>query len=334
LNVMTAPSRPGEQQRSLVVNNSWGMFHPTWDFPVGHPGNYSDNANHPFNRIVASLERTGADILFAAGNCGRDCPDGRCQGVTDRPIYGANSHSQVLSVAGVDVKQQRVGYSSIGPGRLERLKPDVAGYTHFKGSEVYPADGGTSAATPVVAGVVAAVRTARPFTPGRASTYPSAIRLLLRRTAIDRGQAGYDFEFGYGIVDGEAVARRARLLINAPEDASAGAAAEPAGKEPDAELVAPQSAAAGPGLGHFFGRTSRDARPGFDSLIITGLPAGTRAISVWMTEWIPPNNPHAGDARFDTISVQLFDDGRQCRVVFRLNWGATLPAGAQVMFGT
>jgi subtilisin family serine protease len=66
-------------RRALVVNNSWGMFDPAWDFPVGHPGNYSDNPAHPFNVIVASLEAAGADILFAAGNCGRDCPDGRCR---------------------------------------------------------------------------------------------------------------------------------------------------------------------------------------------------------------------------------------------------------------
>ena len=36
-----------------MVSNSWGMFDPAWDFPVGHPGNYSDNPNHPFNIIVA-----------------------------------------------------------------------------------------------------------------------------------------------------------------------------------------------------------------------------------------------------------------------------------------
>jgi hypothetical protein len=57
-----------------VVNNSWGMFNPTWDFPVGDPQNYSDNPNHPFNIIVASLEAAGADILFAAGNCGPGMP--------------------------------------------------------------------------------------------------------------------------------------------------------------------------------------------------------------------------------------------------------------------
>lgn len=207
--LMTAPRQPGEA-RSLVVNNSWGMFHPTWDFPVGHPGNYSDNPNHPFNLIVGTLEGQGADILFAAGNCGADCPDGRCQGVS-RAIYGANSHPRVLSVAGVDTTKQRVGYSTQGPGRLTRNKPDLCGYTHFRGSGVYAADGGTSAATPVVAGLVAAYRSRKPYQPGNPSLSPEAVRNLFRSTCQDLGSSGYDLDHGFGVVNGCAIADRLRL---------------------------------------------------------------------------------------------------------------------------
>lgn len=207
LGVMSEPRRIGDN-RSLVVNNSWGMFHPSWDFPAGHPGNYSDNPNHPFNRIVGTLEASGADILFAAGNCGEDCPDNRCGGVSNNAIYGANGHPRVLCVAGVDINKERVGYSSQGPGRLSTNKPDLSGYTHFSGSGVYPADGGTSAATPVVAGVVAAVRSKRPYAPGRAGASPSAIRALMRATATDLGTHGYDFDHGYGVVGGCALKRK------------------------------------------------------------------------------------------------------------------------------
>ncbi|MFN0277224.1 MAG: S8 family peptidase [Pyrinomonadaceae bacterium] len=211
LAVMSAPRRPGEL-RSLVVNNSWGMFHPSWDFPVGHPGNYSDNTNHPFNRIVATLERAGADILFAAGNCGKDCPDGRCASppgtppVTTRAIYGANSSPFVTCVAGIDTTKNRVGYSAIGPGRLTLQKPDISGYTHFKGSGVYAADGGTSAACPVVSGVFAAVRSRRPHNPADSSTSPAAMRSLITSTAQDLGTTGYDFDYGFGVINGCALA--------------------------------------------------------------------------------------------------------------------------------
>jgi subtilisin family serine protease len=184
-------------RRALVVSNSWGMFSPDWDFPVGAPGNYSDNPAHPFNVIVASLEAAGADILFAAGNCGRDCPDGRCQFGPTRPICGANSHAAVISVGGVDVQRNRAGYSSQGPGRLDAQKPDLCGYTHFDGSKVYPADGGTSAACPVLAGFVAAVRSRHPST----KLPPAQLRTLLYKTAVDLGGTGFDYDYGWGVPD-------------------------------------------------------------------------------------------------------------------------------------
>ncbi|MGN9839820.1 S8 family peptidase [Nonomuraea sp. H19] len=195
-NVLDA--QPAES-RALVVNNSWGSFSPEWDFPVGHPGNYSDNAAHPFNLMVAALDRAGADVLFAAGNCGSQCPDGRCA-YTNRPIVGANSHPKALSIGGIDVNGERVGYSSQGPGRLTARKPDICAYTHFSGSKAFGAgepDSGTSAAAPVAAGLVAAVRTRWPA----ATLSPAQLRALLRRTAEDRSEVGFDYDYGYGIVD-------------------------------------------------------------------------------------------------------------------------------------
>jgi subtilisin family serine protease len=185
-------------RRALVISNSWGMFDPAWDFPPGHPGNYSDNPRHPFNVIVASLEAAGADILFAAGNCGRDCQDGRCR-FARRPITGANSHGRVLSVAGVDTRRKRVGYSSQGPGRLSAQKPDIAAYTHFTGSKAFAPDpdSGTSAACPVLAGVVAAVRTKYPAS----KLSPASLRAFLAKTAVDLGGQGFDFDHGWGLVD-------------------------------------------------------------------------------------------------------------------------------------
>jgi subtilisin family serine protease len=190
-------------RRALVVSNSWGIFRQDMDFPVGHPGNYSDNPRHPFNVIVASLDDAGADILFAAGNCGRECPDGRCAFGSARSICGANSHPNVLSVGGMDTKGKRVGYSSQGPGRLSEQKPDVLAYTHYKGSQVFKpeADSGTSAACPTLAGLVAAVRSG--WSAGTVS--PAQLRALVRKTAKDVGRMGFDFDNGFGTVDAAAL---------------------------------------------------------------------------------------------------------------------------------
>lgn len=205
----------------LVVNNSWGMFSPAWDWPAGTPGNYSDNPRHPFNLVVAALDRAGADVVFASGDCGQACPDGRCDGVTN-VIYGANSSGSVLCVAGVNVTGEWVGYSTQGPGLLDNRKPDVAGFTHFAGSGVYPADSGTSAAAPVVSGLLAAVRARVP--PTDAGLMPDALRDAVRGSVYRAGPSVFDYDVGWGIVNGPGlVAELSRSLGDAVVSASAGA---------------------------------------------------------------------------------------------------------------
>lgn len=153
------------QYDSLVINNSWGTYHPSWDFPVGHPGRYIDNPNHPFNQKLEVMVRNRIDMVFAAGNCGGDCPDPRCMSNVTHSIMGANAHPEVLTVAGSSVAGGRIGYSSEGPpisGMGSSRKPDLAAATHFAGSDALGAgipDCGTSAACPVAAGCVAALRT-------------------------------------------------------------------------------------------------------------------------------------------------------------------------------
>ena len=198
--------RIGATPGRWVVNNSWGMFNRSQDAPIGSPENYSANPNHPFNQITGSLVAAGADVFFAAGNCGQQCPDGRC-GVGDvgpgASIHGANSHPDVITVAAVTVDDRRLGYSSQGPGGLYRRKPDLAGLSHFAGSGVYPADGGTSAASPVAAGVAAALR--QRFT--AQALGPAQLKGVLQRTARDLEGNGWDFDLGYGVIDGAAAAR-------------------------------------------------------------------------------------------------------------------------------
>lgn len=184
----------------LVVNNSWGLYNRSEDAPIGSPENYSANPDHPFNQIVGSLVAAGADVFFAAGNCGQQCPDGRC-GTADRgpgaSIHGANSHPDVITVAAATVTQRRLGYSSQGPGGLVNRKPDLAAYSHFVGSGVTAIDSGTSAACPVAAGVAAAIREKYPTL----RLKPAQMKGLLQRTARDVDKNGWDYDLGYGIID-------------------------------------------------------------------------------------------------------------------------------------
>ena len=197
----------------LVVNNSWGIYHPSWDFPPGHPGRFIDNPRHPFTQFVATLAATGADILFAAGNCGAQCPDSKCQGRVAGTIMGTNASADVLTIAGCDIHDQRVGYSSQGPSiaNMPQQKPDLTTYTHFLGSECKgpgDPDTGTSAACPVAAGCVAALRPK--LTP--AAQPPAHLFARLRSSA--RPGPGtthgvWNGDYGWGILDLNAAAASA-----------------------------------------------------------------------------------------------------------------------------
>lgn len=195
--------------KALVVSNSWGIYSAKDDFPKGHPGRYIDNPNHPFNIICGTLSRAGADILFAAGNCGKQCPDDRCTS-TKHTIMGANASSAVTTVSGVDTNNKRVGYSSIGPGiaGMSPTKPNFACYTHFSGSRPGVPDTGTSTSTPVMAGCIAAIRTK--LKPEKLS--PADLARELRADAIHPGYPdGWNAEIGYGIVQPQATAKRLAL---------------------------------------------------------------------------------------------------------------------------
>lgn len=199
----TAFSNPAWKYKALVVNNSWGMYHPSWDFPAGHPGRYADNPSHPFNIIVGTLARAGADILFAAGNCGNHCPDAQCSGVTKNSITGANAHPDVLTLAACDVTEARLGYSSQGPAipGMARQKPDLTAYSHFLGSQAFGTgrpDSGTSTACPVAAGCVAALRTKL----GPGTVPPHQLYTALRTHAVPKPGpvTSWNGDYGWGIL--------------------------------------------------------------------------------------------------------------------------------------
>jgi len=199
---------------ALVVSNSWGVFHPCLeDFPPGHPYRFIDNPNHALRKyLIRPLALTGMDIIFCGNNCGDgrncggDCASGACLSKTDRMIMGANSYEEVLTVGGCDTNDQVVGYSSRGPSiaGMYQNKPDVVAYTHFLGSKVIGMDApdtGVSAACPVAAGCVAALRTR--FKPSGAppTVTPQRMFQQLKATAYRPAGGGpWSADLGYGII--------------------------------------------------------------------------------------------------------------------------------------
>lgn len=144
-------------------------------------------------------------MVFAAGNCGPLCPASTCHGLgPGLAINGANSHPDVLTVGAVDVTGALAGYSAQGPGTLSNEKPDLLGYSHFLGSEALghrKPDDGTSAAAPVVAGVVAALRSQFPFDPSRPGRHPRQMRdFLLAEAHVASGRKPFAHDVGWGTI--------------------------------------------------------------------------------------------------------------------------------------
>lgn len=194
----------GGQIDGLVVCNSWALFSKSADaattnsLQVWQP--YWDNPAHPLNDETRVFDGAGADLVFAAGNCG---PPGSahmsspCRGESNDAIYGANSSPFVLTVTSADLNDQPIQEVSRGIGALHREKPDVAAYSGFLASNPPTPDCGTSAACGVASGVVAALRiaTGRKFTPAQ-------LRDWLRQNARPlRHQTGHSLHFGHGLLD-------------------------------------------------------------------------------------------------------------------------------------
>jgi serine protease AprX len=191
-----------------LTNNSYGFVsvpdralmptHEIWDL------------QHPLHRKVREVVQSGAAAFFAAGNCGAGCPSTRCHpsGIgPGRSISASNSLAEVIAIAAVNARHDRIGYSAQGPGMFETQKPDLAAYSHFHGNlgPGRPAgggpesfDNGTSAASPVAAGVAALLLSAHP------GLAPDQLRSALVRSASSVGPNGWDPEYGHGVVNAAA----------------------------------------------------------------------------------------------------------------------------------
>jgi subtilisin family serine protease len=164
----------------------------------------------------------GCVVCFAAGNEHRDINDPAAGSVN-----GFATHPDVIAVAACNSRDQHSSYSnfgkeisvcapSSGAGGWGITTSDVTGEFIFNGQRVeagyspgpYTDDfGGTSSATPLVAGICALLLALRP------EMAAGDVRALLERTARRIGPAsaydehGHSAEFGFGCVDAQSAVR-------------------------------------------------------------------------------------------------------------------------------
>lgn len=165
-----------------VVNNSYGIENP-------------EVCDGIFNAAIDALEASGAIVIWSVGNLGQQGPT--------TPASRADSPVNTFSVGSVNAENFVVPSSGRGPSACGgATKPEVVApgdrvisRNLFNGFQTVS---GTSFATPIVAGVLALMRSKDP------SLSPEAAKTILLETATDIVVAGDDNDSGRGVINAAA----------------------------------------------------------------------------------------------------------------------------------
>lgn len=138
-----------------------------------------------FEDAVQKAIDAGITVVAAAGNEAWD------------EYSSPASYEGVISVGATNKKNELAEFSNYGPS-VDIVAPGDAVYStvfdYLKGSSFIEASG-TSMASPVVAGVVALLKSKYP------DLKPVEVEYILEQTAKDLGEEGYDLKFANGLVN-------------------------------------------------------------------------------------------------------------------------------------
>ena len=195
-----------DYQADFLDSTLW--LHLTEDVVITN-SSYSNgcNAGYTITTFVVddqSYQHPSLLHVFSAGNSnGSDCGYGagsQWGNITGGHKVGKN----VIATAALDADGNIAGFSSRGPARDGRIKPELAAM----GASVrmtlpenaYGSASGTSFSSPALAGVSAQLYHAYRELNSFKSPQAGLIKAIMMNTAEDLGQAGPDFVTGYGLV--------------------------------------------------------------------------------------------------------------------------------------
>ena len=185
------------------LHNNFGVMVTSTSYSQGCNAGYNTSA-----RDGDQMLRQNPSLIhvFSAGNAGSDnCGYGAGAGwgnVTGGYKQGKN----VIACGNLNNIDALENSSSRGPAADGRIKPDVCanGFDQLStdGPNTYQVGGGTSAASPSVAGVVAQLYQAYRELNGGADPESALIKACILNTSEDLGNPGPDYRYGYGRING------------------------------------------------------------------------------------------------------------------------------------
>ncbi len=156
----------------------------------------------------------GQRFCISRNGSGTDCPttcNAGCEATPHHPLtpfdtMGATASAKnVISVGAVDANLNIASFSSRGPAKDGRVKPELVargiGVLSSVPTDSYSTANGTSMSAPAVTGIVALLTEQwRRSHPGTDPT-PTQLKALLIAGADDLGNRGPDYTYGFGLVD-------------------------------------------------------------------------------------------------------------------------------------
>lgn len=193
------------------TNNGVGVAGVMWQAQILPLKVCDSRGSCPANAIASAIRYAadqGADVINMSlgGSCSQTIADAVNYAHFDKGVVvvaaaGNNGgtlsypakHDAVIAVGAIDRNDKRAGFSSYGK-ELDVVAPGVSIYSTVL-NNAYDRMSGTSMASPHVAGVAGLLLSQRP------TLTNNQVRDILRQSADDLGQSGFDDQYGYGRVN-------------------------------------------------------------------------------------------------------------------------------------